>query len=76
MRSNTPRSTGKLTVPEHVVLGGARGTLQPRVGHEVEVPLHGVADAGLDHGTREHVTRLVLVFPEKKKKWFKTHAIL
>lgn len=53
-----------LTVPEHVVLGRARGSLQASVGHEVEVPLHGVADASLDHGPGEHVAGLVLVIPE------------
>lgn len=54
-----------LTVPEHVVLGRAGGPLQPSVGHEVEVPLQGVADASLDHGTGVHVAGLVLVITEK-----------
>lgn len=57
-----------LTVPEHVVLGRAGGALEARVGHEVEVPLQGVADAGLDHRPGEDVAGLVLVGPGNKNK--------
>lgn len=47
---------------------GRTNHLQPAVGHEVEVPLHRVADAGLDDSAGEEVAGLILVFPENSRK--------
>ena len=48
-------------IPEDVVVTGPGGSLDPLVGHQVEVALRGVVNALVNHGAGKSIAVLVLV---------------